>query len=59
MLAFNKKIKAQGEMAVFTASEGLTGQRMAQSAGTNHVQADGSIMLLVGGLWAKGKMGFC
>ena len=46
-------------MAVSTATEGLTGQRMAQSTGTNHAQADGSVRLLVGSLWAESKMGLC
>ena len=54
-----KKLKATKGNGVSLAQGGLTGHRSTQTAGTIRVQVGGSVGLVVGGLWAKGKMGTC
>ena len=54
-----KKLKATNEKGVSLAPGGLTGRRRAQSSCTICVQVGCSIGLVVGSLWAEGKMGMC
>jgi hypothetical protein len=54
-----KKLKATNEKGVSLAQGGLTSRRRAQSSCTICVQVGCSIGLVVGSLWAEGKMGMC
>ena len=54
-----KKLKRQNKKVYLFAQGRLTAHRSTQTAGTIRVQVGGSAGLVVGGLWAKGKMGTC